>query len=370
MISFPKHIQKTMPYQAGKPIAELARETGIDESAIIKLASNENPLGMSPRAKQLAMQALDEVSRYPDAHGFSLKLELSKRFSVPDQWITLGNGSNDILEMVASTFLQPGAAAVFSQYAFIVYAQATQRVGADAIVVPAKDYGNDLVAMLAAVTPDTRVIFLANPNNPTGTFLPSAEIAQFLESVPAHVVVVLDEAYNEYLPQELRFDSVEWVRKYPNLILSRTLSKAYGLAGLRVGYAIAQPHITDYMNRIRQAFNVSNVAQAAAIGALQDEEFLQQTYASNRKGLEQLIRSVSALGIEYIPSYANFVLIHLPQANAVYQALLSRGVIVRPVGVYGLAEWLRISVGTEAENEAFARALLHALQTLKENANG
>ncbi|WP_394777901.1 histidinol-phosphate transaminase [Undibacterium sp.] len=369
MINLPTHIQNTMPYQAGKPIAELARETGIEESAIIKLASNENPLGMSPRAKELAMKALDDVSRYPDAHGFSLKLELSKRFSVPDQWITLGNGSNDILEMVASTFLQPGSAAVFSQYAFIVYAQATQRVGAKAIVVPAKEYGNDLQAMLAAVTSDTRLIFIANPNNPTGTFLPAADIECFLASVPAHVVVVLDEAYNEYLPQKLRFDSVEWVRKYSNLIVSRTLSKAYGLAGLRVGYAIAQPQITDYMNRIRQAFNVSNVAQAAAIGALQDGEFLQRTYECNREGLQQLVRSVCALGIEYVPSYANFLLIRVPQANAVYQALLSQGIIVRPVGVYGLAEWLRISVGTAAENEAFAQALKKALHTVDGNKN-
>src|SRR5690606_29293989 len=240
-IHAPEYVRKIAPYQAGKPIGELAREYGLDEASIVKLASNENPLGMPESARRAMMAAMDELGRYPDSNGFDLKAEIARRYAVPQDWITLGNGSNDILEIAAHALLQPGESAVYAQYSFVVYALATQAVGARAIVVPARDFGHDLDAMRAAIEPDTRVVFIANPNNPTGTFAPAQAVEAFLASVPQDVVVVLDEAYNEYLDPALRFDSTQWVRRFPNLIVSRTLSKVYGLAGLRIGFALAQP---------------------------------------------------------------------------------------------------------------------------------
>ncbi len=358
----PVHIAGAAPYQAGKPIDELAREIGIAEADIVKLASNENPLGMSPQAKAAMLQATEDLSRYPDANGFSLKAALSARYDVPQDWITLGAGSNDILEMAASVFLEPDKSAVFSQYGFIVYAQATRRVGATAIVVPAKEYGHDLDAMLAAIRPDTTLLFLANPNNPTGTYLTAEAIDGFLDRVPDHVAVVIDEAYDEYLPPEMRQDSIARVKKHANVILSRTFSKAYGLAGLRVGYAVSRPDIADYLNRIRQAFNVGTVAQAAAIGALADQDFLDRTYRMNREGIATLEAAFDGLGIPYVRSYGNFILARVGDAAAINAGLLRRGVIVRPVGGYGLPEWLRISIGTAAENRRFLDALAEVLK--------
>ncbi|MBC7657547.1 MAG: aminotransferase class I/II-fold pyridoxal phosphate-dependent enzyme, partial [Frankiaceae bacterium] len=245
----PEYVRAIAPYQAGKPIAEVAREFGLDEANIVKLASNENPFGVPESSKQAMTAAMAELGRYPDANGFDLKAVLSSRYGVSPDWITLGNGSNDILEIAAHAFVQGGQSVLYSQYAFAVYALATQGVGARAIVVPAKAYGHDLDAMAAAIAPDTRLVFIANPNNPTGTFIPPADIEAFLQKVPANVIVVLDEAYNEFLAPEQQFESADWVRKYPNLLVSRTFSKAYGLAGLRVGFAIAQPAVTDLMNR-------------------------------------------------------------------------------------------------------------------------
>ena len=357
----PEYVRAIAPYRAGKPISEVAREFGLDESKIVKLASNENPLGMPESARQAMLAAAGDLGRYPDANGFELKAVLSRRLGVPAEWLTLGNGSNDILELVAHAMLQPGRSAVYSQYSFQVYELATQETGARAIVVPAKDYGHDLSAMRAAIAEDTRVVFIANPNNPTGTFLPAAGIEAFLASVPAHVVVVLDEAYNEYLAPALRFDAVRWVERFPNLVLSRTMSKAYGLAGLRVGYAVAQPELTDLLNRVRQPFNVNSLAQAAAIAALADEAFLERSRALNAQGLALLQQSFEAMGLPYVPSYGNFVLVKVGDAAAVNLALLKAGVIVRPVGNYGLPEWLRVTVGLPAENEAFLAALRRAL---------
>ncbi|WP_158900739.1 histidinol-phosphate transaminase [Burkholderia sp. L27(2015)] len=358
MVQIVEQVLRAQPYQAGKPIGELAREIGMPEADIVKLASNENPLGMSPVAREQANAALLDAAFYPDANGFELKAALAQRFAVPHDWLTLGNGSNDILELLASTFLAPGTSAVFSQYAFIVYAQATLRVGAQSIVVPASEYGHDLDAMLAAIRDDTSMVFIANPNNPTGTYLSAAQIEAFISQVPSNVVVVLDEAYNEYLPPELRVDSIAWVRQYPNVVITRTFSKAYGLAGLRVGYAIASAETTEYMNRIRQPFNVSNVAQAAAIGALQDDAFRQKTYETNLQGLAQLSAGLDALGIEYVRSHGNFVLAKFgAQAAQVNAFLLKHGIIVRPVGGYGLPEWLRISVGLEEQNARLLNAL-------------
>ena len=357
----PDYVRSMAPYQAGKPISELAREYGLNEADIVKLASNENPLGMPESAKRAMMAAVSELGRYPDANGFELKAAIASRYAVPADWITLGNGSNDILEIAAHAILQPGTSAVYSQYSFAVYALATHAVGARAIVVPARDHGHDLDAMRAAIAPDTRMLFIANPNNPTGTFLPAARIEAFLKQVPERVVVVLDEAYNEYLDPELRFDSTRWVREYPNLMLSRTLSKVYGLAGLRVGFGLAQAELTDLMNRIRQPFNTNSIAQAAAIAAIADDEFVERSYRLNRDGLAKLQSGFAALGLEYVPSHGNFVLVRVGNAGAVYEGLLRQGVIVRPVGGYGLPEWLRVSVGLPAENDRLLAALSQVL---------
>jgi histidinol-phosphate aminotransferase len=243
-----------------------------------------------------------------------------------------------------------------------VYALATQARGARAIVVPARKLGHDLDAMLAAIAPDTALIYIANPNNPTGTFLPAAAIASFLGRVPARVVVVLDEAYNEYLPPELRFDSTRWVRQYANVLVSRTFSKAFGLAGLRVGYGLAQPSLTDLLNRVRQPFNVNSMAQAAAVAALADDDFVARSYALNLRGMQQFTEAFIGLGLEYVPSVGNFVLVRVGAAGRVYEELLKRGVIVRPVSNYGLPEWLRVTVGLPEENAAFLKALPQALR--------
>jgi histidinol-phosphate aminotransferase len=361
----PAHVSAIAPYQAGKPIEELAREFGLDPAGIVKLASNENPLGMPESARQALLTAANGLGRYPDPNGFDLKAALSQRYGVPMDWLTLGNGSNDILELVGLAFLERGRSAVYAQHAFAVYRLATQARGARHVVVPAVDHGHDLDAMLAAIEEDTRVVFIANPNNPTGTFLPAERIAAFLEQVKARhgnrVVVVLDEAYNEYLEPELRFDSVAWVRQYPNLIVSRTFSKAYGLAGLRVGFATAQPALTDLLNRVRQPFNVNTLAQAAAVAALGDHEFLERSYRVNREGKAQLVAAFEQMGRRYVPSYANFVLVHVGDAARVNLELLKRGVIVRPVDRDGLPEWLRVTIGLPQENEIFIAALRQIL---------
>jgi histidinol-phosphate aminotransferase len=365
----PDHVRAIAPYQAGKPIAEVAREFGLDEASIVKLASNENPFGVPESARQAMAAAAAELGRYPDANGFELKAALSERYDVPADWITLGNGSNDILEIAAHAFVQKGQAVLYSQYSFAVYALAAQGVGARGIVVPAKDYGHDLDAMAAAIDAageaDLKLVFIANPNNPTGTFIPAAEIEAFLAKVPSSVVVVLDEAYNEYLEQKDQFESTQWVRKFPNLIVSRTFSKAYGLAGLRVGFAIAQPAVTDLMNRIRQPFNVNSLAQAAAIAALNDKAFLQKGFENNRAGYRQLTAAFDELGLEYVPSHGNFVLVKVGDDEGagarVNLALLKQGVIVRPVGAYGLPQWLRVSIGLPDENARFVEALKKAL---------
>ena len=359
------HILSIAPYQPGKPIGELAREFGLDPAGIVKLASNENPLGMPDSAKKAIAQAIGDLGRYPDPNGFELKALLSTIYSVPAAWITLGNGSNDLLELASLALLGPGSSAVYSEYAFAVYRLATQARGARHLMTQAKDYGHDLDAMFAAIAPDTRLVFIANPNNPTGTYQPGEAIAAFLEKVwSAHgerVTVLLDEAYNEYLSPELRFDSAKLVERYSNLIVSRTLSKAYGLAGLRVGFSLAQPRLTDLLNRVRQPFNVNSLAQAAAIAALQDRDFLRQTYELNRDGKETLARAFDEMGLKFVSSYGNFILVHVGDAARMNQALLRRGVIVRPVAGDGLPEWLRISIGLPAENARLIQALKESL---------
>src|SRR3954454_13962043 len=307
----PSYVRSIAPYQPGKPISELARELGLKEEGIIKLASNENPRGIGPRTRAAIEASIADVARYPDGNGFELKQALAKRYGVDMSAVVLGNGSNDVLEIVALAFLGPGRAAVYSQHAFAVYPLATQARGSRAIVVPARDYGHDLEAMAKAIDDETYVVWLANPNNPTGTFARGEQIEAFLRRVPERVIVVLDEAYNEYLTPDLRADSIKWLKRHPNLVITRTFSKAYGLAGLRVGYALAHPTVADVMNRVRQPFNVNNVALAAAAAALNDMEFVARSYAENLQGMRQIEEGVRGLGLDYIPSYGNFLAVRV-----------------------------------------------------------
>jgi len=359
----PSYVRSIAPYQPGKPISELAREMGLKEESIVKLASNENPRGIGPRTRAAIDGALAEVARYPDGNGHELKTALAARHGVDMAQVVLGNGSNDVLELVALAFLGPGRAAVYSQHAFAVYPLATQARGARAIVVPAQQFGHDLESMVRAIDDDTSVIWVANPNNPTGTHAAPDALEAFVRRVPERVIVVVDEAYNEYLPSELRAETVKWLKRHPNLVVTRTFSKAYGLAGLRVGYALAHASVADVMNRVRQPFNVNSIALAAATAALGDMEFVARAYAENLQGLRQLREGAERLGLEYIPSFGNFLTIRVGKAPEVYKRLLRRGVIVRPVGGgYELPEHLRVTVGTEAENERFLAALAASLK--------
>lgn len=356
----PAHVRAIAPYQAGKPIDELAREYGLDPASIVKLASNENPRGMPESARRAVSEALADLGRYPDSNGFALKSALSAKLNIAINCITLGNGSNDILELAAAAFLTADRSCVYAQHSFAVYALATQARGARSTVAPAKNLAHDLDAMLASIADETALIYIANPNNPTGTHLSAQVVESFLVSVPASIVVVIDEAYNEYLPPEQRFESAGWIKKYPNLLISRTFSKAFGLAGLRVGYGLAQPHLTDLLNRVRQPFNVNVAAQAAAVAALADTEFVEQSYRLNRAGMKQLTDAFRSLGLEFVPSFGNFVLVKVGDAARMFEELLKRGIIVRPVANYDLSEWLRVTVGLPDENSKFLEALAAA----------
>jgi histidinol-phosphate aminotransferase len=358
----PEYVRSIAPYQPGKPISELVRELGLDEASVVKLASNENPLGIGPRTRAAIDAALGEICRYPDGNGFELKAVLAKRYGVDMNAIVLGNGSNDVLELLSLAFLGPERSAVLSQHAFAVYPLATQARGARSIVVPARQFGHDLAAMAKAVEADTRVLWIANPNNPTGSFAPAGEVEALLQAVPQRVLVVLDEAYNEYLPLEFKYDSVKWLRRFPNLVVVRTFSKAYGLAGLRVGYGLMHPALADILNRVRQPFNVNSLALVAATAALDDMEFVARSYAENLNGLRQLGDGIEALGLDAIPSYGNFLTVRVGKAAEIYKRLLKRGVIVRPVAGYGLPEHLRVSVGTAEENARFLTALAASLK--------
>ena len=353
------YVRAISPYQPGKPITQLAREMGIPVENIVKLASNENPLGMSPNAKKAVEAAISGIERYPDQ--FDLIKAVAARTGVAQNQVVLGNGSNDVLDLIARVFLAPGRSAVFAEHAFAVYPLATLSTGADLISTPARNYGHDLAAMLAAIRPDTRIVWIANPNNPTGTFLPYPEVRAFLEAVPTDVVVVLDEAYNEYLPSAERVDTANWIAEFPNLVVCRTFSKIFGLAGLRIGYALASADVADLMNRVRQPFNVNNLAIAAAVAALDDHRFVAESYELNRRGMEQLTAGLKRLGLEHIPSYGNFVTFKAGDGAMVNQKLLQQGVIVRPIAGYGLPAWLRVTIGTESDNARFLEALEKAL---------
>lgn len=355
----PPGIRGLQPYQPGKPVEELQRELGLDN--IVKLASNENPLGPSPGVAE-ALRAATELERYPDGSAWELKARLSQQLGVSAERLTVGNGSNDVLEMLGRVFLSPGTEAIVSEHAFVVYPLVTIAVGATLTVVPARQHGQDLTATLEAIGESTRCVFIANPNNPTGTWLDGAELRRFLDAVPEQVIVVLDEAYFEYVTEDQYPDGIELTADYANLVVTRTFSKAYGLAGLRVGYSVSNPTIADLMNRIRQPFNVNSLALTAALAALDDPQHVQRSVALNSEGMGLLEQACGQLGLDFIPSVGNFLTIDMGRdAGPVYEALLREGVIVRPVGGYGLPNHLRVTVGLSEENERFVAALRKVL---------
>ena len=357
-----KGIAGLTPYKPGKPIEALEREYGVRN--IIKLASNENPLGASPLALTALQSAVTGINRYPDGNGFELKQALSRHLGVPASRTTLGNGSNEILELLARTFVTPADEVLFSQHAFAVYPIVTRAVGATAVVAPAKNHGHDLDAMADRITRRTRLIFIANPNNPTGTWLRREELKAFLEQTPETAVVVLDEAYFEYVTEADYPDSLAFLDQHPNLVVTRTFSKIYGLAGLRVGYGIASEAITDLLNRARQPFNTNLAAQAAAAAALEDTDFVSASRRSNREGMAVLEKELGELGLRFIPSVANFISFQVPDAPRVYQALLRLGVIVRPVEEYDMPGFLRVTIGSGEENWRFVEMLTQVLSQL------
>lgn len=352
-------IRALQPYQPGKPVSELQRELGISE--IIKLASNENPLGPSARALAAAQAALSELTRYPDGSGFALKAALAERHAVDLDRITLGSGSSELLELIARVLLSADDEVIHSQHAFLLYPLITQIAGGRSVVVPAQDWGHDLDAMAAAVGERTKLIYIANPNNPTGTWVGRAALQRFLDQVPSRVVVVLDEAYYEYAAAadvDYPSDTIDWIDRYPNLMVTRTFSKGFGLAALRVGYAICQPALADLLNRVRPPFNVTSVGLAAAAAVLEDSDYLQRSIAINRDGLAQLFTGFAQLGLPAIRSIGNFIAVDMGQPAApLYQQLLQAGVIVRPIAGYEMPHHLRVSVGLPAENARLLTAL-------------
>jgi histidinol-phosphate aminotransferase len=348
-------------YQPGRPIEAVARELRLDPAGIIKLASNENPLGPSPAAMEAMRQTINQVHLYPDGNAFYLKQRLAKKLDLPADQIAFGNGSNELLEFLGHALLGPGTDAVVSQYCFAVYPIVTRLFGANLIVVPARNYGHDLPAMLQAITPQTQIVFVANPNNPTGTLAPRVDLMALIEAVPSHVLLVIDEAYIEFLEDPV--DLLVRVRRKqePNLLLVRTFSKIYGLAGLRMGYAMGHPEFIAALEKIREPFNTNLMAQRAALAALDDTDHILKTRANNTAGLKMLADGFRQLGLEYVPSAANFILVRVGNGQQVFQAMQKLGVIARPVGIYQLPEWLRITVGTPQENARCLQALKQAL---------
>ncbi len=348
-------IRQLTPYQPGKPLEELQRELGIDDA--IKLASNENPLGASPAAIAAGMNALNHAHIYPDGGCFELKHALANHLHVKPEQLTMGNGSENILELIIKSYLHAGDEAVISQYAFLTIPLLLQSYGTNVRVTPAKEYGHDLKAMLAAITDKTRVIFLVNPNNPTGTYTRIEEFESFMQAVPKHIVVVVDEAYSEYIEAENYPNTLSYLPHYPNLIITRTFSKVYGLAAVRLGFSISSSEIADILNRSRLPFNVNSIAAAMGIAALSDDEHIKKTVALNRLGLMELAQGLNALAIPFIPSICNFMTVDVGDGKAVYETLLQAGVIVRPLNAYGLPRHIRVTTGTSAQNQRFLTTL-------------
>ena len=363
-------VQSLKPYLPGKPIEELERELGVTNT--LKLASNENTMGPSPAAIAAMEDAINQVDLYPDGNGFVLKQKISEKFDVNANQIILGNGSNDVLDMIARTFLCEGREAIFSEYAFAVYPIATQAVGATARIAKALDaaadenpYGHNLAAMAELITDKTSVIFIANPNNPTGTWLKSDELHRFIRNVPKHIIVVVDEAYCEYVESIEYPNALQWLDQFPNLIVTRTFSKAYGLAGLRIGYAACNEQIADLLNRVRHPFNVNTVSLLAATAALDDDAHLQKCVEMNTKGIKFWRAACQYRGLDYIPSVGNFITIDFEQdAMPIYEGLLREAVIVRPIANYGLPNHLRISISSPEDNQRCLDALDKVMQEL------
>jgi histidinol-phosphate aminotransferase len=353
-------ITELSPYQPGKPVEELERELGITD--IIKLASNENPLGPSLVVTENISRQLAGLARYPDGSAYRLKEKLQQKLGIDPAMVTVGNGSNDVLELVARVFLGPGLESIVSEHSFVVYPLVTKSLGADLTVIPAIDFGQDLEATLAAVSDRTRIVFIANPNNPTGTWINRETLTRFLDGVPEEVLVVLDEAYAEYVTEPDYPNGLELVGDYPNLIVTRTFSKAYGLAGLRIGYSVSHPDIANLMNRVRQPFNVNAMSLAAALVALDDEAHLQESIRVNNEGMTMLTEACGQLGLGYVPSVGNFLTIDFGRAAMpIYEGLLREGVIVRPIGVYGMPNHLRVTIGLPEENARFIDSLQKVL---------
>lgn len=348
-------------YQPGRPIEEVARELGLPAARIIKLASNENPLGPSPKAVAAMQKAATQVHLYPDGNAFYLKAKMAEKLGLKPENLVLGNGSNEIIEFVGHALMAPGVEVVASEYCFAIYPIVAKLFGAQPVIVPAKNYGHDLKAMLEAVTPRTRVMFVANPNNPTGTLASKRELTRLVKEIPDHVLLVIDEAYLEFLEDPADFLPLIRAGKKPNLLLMRTFSKIYGLAGLRLGYGLGHPEVTAALEKIRQPFNINLVAQAGALAALDDARHMRRTRENNRKGLAYYEKELKALGLEFIPSAANFLLVRVGDGQTMFERLQKQGVITRPMGGYHLPEWLRISVGTPAENRRCVRELARAL---------
>lgn len=362
-------VQGLQPYVPGKPVEELERELGI--SNIIKLASNENPLGAGKLAQDAARIAVGDLGRYPDGNGYALRQRLADEHDIETDRVVLGNGSNDVLEMVARAFLGPGRNAVFSAYGFAVYPLASQAVGAELRAAPAcsvdseMPLGHDLAAMLALVDDQTGVVFVANPNNPTGTWLAPTAIEDFLRAIPAHVVVVLDEAYFEYMAPELRGNSRSLLERHDNLIVTRTFSKIHGLAALRIGYGLTSTVIADLLNRVRQPFNTNTVAMHAAVAALEDTAHVATSVAMNHDGMTQMKAGLSALGLRYLPSQANFLAVDFGrETDPVFAALLREGVILRPLASYAMPTFLRATIGTSEENRRCLGAVQKVLEQM------
>jgi histidinol-phosphate aminotransferase len=350
----PAYIKAIEPYQPGKPLSELERELGIRNA--IKLASNENPLGPSPLALAKAKEILPEIALYPDGHAYALRQALARFYGISSSMVVPGNGSNDILDLLARLFLKADTEAIYSRYAFAIFRLVIQMTGALPVEVQDRHFSHSLQSMQQAINGRTRMIFIANPNNPTGTFLPLDELYDFLEQVPSDVVVVLDEAYIEYLP-DMRFKSIEWLQKFSNLVITRTFSKVYGLAGLRVGYALMSETLATYVDRIRPTFNVNSLAQAAAVAALDDETHVTKSVALNESEKKRLTKALANLGFAVLPSFANFLAIQVGNGQQVFQALLHHGVIVRPLDAYGMPAYIRVTIGLPEENERFLSAL-------------
>lgn len=355
-------VRDLQPYQPGKPLAELERELGIREA--VKLASNENPRGPSTAVRAVLASASADLNRYPDGNGFALKQALAERLGVVANQITLGNGSNDVLELLGRVFVGPGDRGVVDAHSFVVYPLAITSSGGELVRVPSTAlHGHDLAAMAAAVDERTRIVFIANPNNPTGTRVTRAEVVSLLDTVPEDVVVVLDEAYFEYVDAGDHPDGIALLAHYPNLVVTRTFSKIHGLAGLRVGYAVSSAEIADLLNRLRQPFNVNSLAQAGALAALEDEHYVAESRALNQSERARLTTALEARGLSCIPSAGNFVTVEVGEGARVYERLLREGVIVRPVDGYGLPRHLRVTVGLEAENSRLLEALDRVMES-------